>query len=121
MAEFIVNVGYLSDNKSNEKLTKIEIEGNKSKIISFETVQKMLNKFLTCDRVITKEHRCLKYNEEELAKKLNITLEELKRLKLPYFYKQMIYRITLPLVRLYCSTKWIDDENGKNNDFLKLI
>ncbi len=77
--------------------------------ISFWTVQKMLNKFLTCDRIVKKEERRLKYTEEELAGILNITSKELKRLKLPYFYKAMVSRINLPLISLFCSTKWANN------------
>lgn len=106
MSGSIVATRSLSGNRSNKESKKIEVENDKSKVISFGMVQKMINKFLTCDRVITKEARCLRYTEWELAEKLNITPKMLKSLKVPYVYKAMVSRITLPLVRLYCSTKW---------------
>jgi len=111
MTANIVVAGQLPGNKScnKEQLeTKTDAAGNQA--IKFLTVQKMINEFLTRDRVVMKEVRCVKYSEWELAEKLNITPKALKSLKLPYVYKSMVSRITLPLVRLYCSTGWVDDE-----------
>jgi len=83
---------------------------NRNKNISFLTAQQMINKFLTYDRIVTKKVKCLKYTKIELAEKLNLTPKSLDKLKLPYFYRSMASRITLPLVRLYCATGWVEDE-----------
>ena len=50
------------------------------------------------------------YTKEELAKKLNITSEKLDRLKFPDFYEKMVSEISLPLISLYCATKFTDGE-----------
>jgi hypothetical protein len=99
------------NNDENKNKLETKIDGRIHKNINFLTVQKMINRFLTRDRVVKKEIRCLKYTEWELAEKLNITPEALKRLKLPCFYKATIRRVILPLVCLYCSTKWADGED----------
>jgi hypothetical protein len=105
-----LSAGQSPGNRSNEERSKIEIKIGKNKTIGFLVAQKMLNKFLTCDRIITKEERCLRYSEEELAKKLNITVDGAKRLNFPCFYKAMASKIKTPLIHLYCSTKWADGE-----------
>jgi len=105
-----LSAGQSPGNRSNEEPSKTEIGNGRNKTISFLVAQKMLNKFLACDRIITKEERCLRYDEEGLAKILNITPKALKRLKFPCFYRAMVSRMNLPLVRLYCSTKWADGE-----------
>ena len=99
-----------NDRSGNKEKLETKIDGGIHKNINFLTVQKMINRFLIRDRIVMKEVRCLKYTERELAEKLNITPKTLKKLKLQCFYKATISRVTLPLVRLYCSTKWADGE-----------
>lgn len=102
-----------SDEVGNREKLETKIDVNVTRInrtINFLTVQKMINRFLTCDRMVMKEVRCLRYTEWELAEKLNIAPKTLKKLKLPWFYKATIRRVILSLVRLYCSTKWVDGE-----------
>jgi hypothetical protein len=50
------------------------------------------------------------YAKEELAKKLGITPEELEKLKFSDFYEKMVTKISLPLNRLYCATKFTNSE-----------
>ena len=50
------------------------------------------------------------FTKEELAEKLDISLEELDRLKLPSFYKGIAHKISLPLIILYRATKFADGE-----------
>lgn len=118
MSELIVIARYSPGNsKYNKEQSEIKNEDDGNKTINFCTVQKMLNKFLTCDRIVTKEEKRLKYTEKELAELLNITPKALKRLRLPYHYKAMVSRINLPLIHLYCSTKWADAQCKINNGF----
>ena len=109
MAKISVIVGQLSGNSGNSK-NQSETKTNIGRTISFLTVQKMIYRFLTCDRIIKVEVKRPKYTKYELAEKLNLSEQELKKLRLPYFCRAVISKINLPLVRLYCSTKWVDDE-----------
>jgi hypothetical protein len=65
------------------------------------------------DRFETKEIRVLKYTKEVLAKKIGITVEELDKCRRDYFCKNVSKKILLPVVALYCSTKWVEDESLK--------
>lgn len=56
------------------------------------------------------EVRVEPYAKSELAKNLSITLGELEKLKLLDFYSKMVNKISLPLVTLYCATKFVDGE-----------
>ena len=107
MTKRIVTAGQAPGNDREQTEIKVnDRNGN----IGFSTTQQMINKFLTYDRIAIKKVRCLKYTKIELAEKLNLTPKSLDKLKLPYFYKSMVSRITLPLVRLYCATGWVEDE-----------
>jgi hypothetical protein len=88
----------------NDK-NKLKYEG----ALDFLVAQKMIRKFLSGNRIETREIRVLKYTKEELATRLGITVEELYKCKRSYFYKKISMRILLPLVALYCSTKWVED------------
>lgn len=105
--------------KRNYVKTQLEVkdecgERQKKSGLSFLTVQKMIKRFLTCDRIVTKKVRCRKLTERELAKKLSISLSELK-----VFVESATFarrrgisgEITPPLVKLYCSTKWAKSEH----------
>jgi hypothetical protein len=112
MTSRIVTAGKAPGNNSsncNNKREQTEIKTyDRNKNIGFSTAQQMINRFLTHDRIVTKKVRDLKYTKWELAEKLNITPKFLDKLNLPDFYKNAANRITLPLVRLYCSTQWED-------------
>ena len=56
------------------------------------------------------EVRVRPFTKGELAEKLGISLKELYELKRPSFYESMANKISLPLIRLYCSTKFVDGE-----------
>jgi len=93
--------------------------------LNFKTAQKMIYRFLTEDRIKTglDEGRGINHHESnnklvvkvgpytknELAEKLNISLKEFGKLKFPYFYHIMASKISLPLVRLYCATKFVGE------------
>jgi hypothetical protein len=91
--------------------------------LKFKTAQKMIRKFLTCERIKTdldegrikginlnneSEIKINAYTKNELAKKLGITQEELEKFKSRIFYENMASKISLPLIRLYCSAKFVD-------------
>ena len=107
---------------SNGRITARQLSGN----LNFSTAQKMIHRLLTNDRIKTEldegrvrslgscdDKPVIKtgaFTKKELAQKLSITLEELKKLGLPYFYRRMAVKISVPLVSLYCSTKFADGE-----------
>jgi hypothetical protein len=77
----------------------------------------MIDRLLTIDRLEKKkgrvdkvELRCTKYTKAELSQKLGITPKELDRLKLPRFYNSMVNKVALPLIALYCLTKFVTGE-----------
>ncbi len=77
--------------------------------LSFLVAQKIIKQFLTCDRVVTVEVRRRKFTKRELAEKLSISQAELEVFIKPSckaFYKKSAGKISLPLVKLYCNTKW---------------
>jgi hypothetical protein len=129
MSAFSLTTKYLSgNNKRNKEQPKngtgeqlqseTKKESNKNKNLKFSTAQGMIFKLLTTDRLekesprcrTTKEYRCTKYTKEELAQKLGITHQELEKLKIPYFYRRVANKISLPLISLYCATKWVNEE-----------
>ena len=102
----------------------------KSCNLKFSTMQKMIRRLLTQDRIKTEldegsviNHyesknkpmvRVKAYTKAELVRKLNISLEEFEKLKSPGSYRSMIDKISLSLIRLYCATKFVDDEHIGN-------
>lgn len=97
--------------------------GHSSGNVRFLTAQKMIHRLLACDRIKTEEGKirahetCDKpeikigaFTKNELAKKLGISVRELEKLKYPDFYKSKARKISLPLSRLYCATKFADGE-----------
>jgi len=93
--------------------------------LNFSTAQKLIHRLLTCERIKTDlddgkirglglsnkpEIKIGAYTESELAEKLGIKPKELEKLKSPYFYEKMANKISLPLIRLYCSSKFVDGE-----------
>ncbi len=106
---------------ANEIVTASQSSGN----LNFKTAQKIIYRFLTEERIKTAldDGRCINpallnelkiimkpYTKEELAKKLGIMPEELDKLKFPDFYEEMVSKISLPLTRLYCSTKFVGNK-----------
>lgn len=104
------------------------IAGQSSGNLNFATAQKIIHRFLTEERIKTAlddgrvinpalcnepKTRVRAYTVEELAKKLDMTPEELEELKFLYFYEKMANKISLPLIRLYCATKFA---NGEHTD-----
>jgi len=103
------------------------IARRKSCNLNFSTVQKMIHKLLTQERIkteldegrVSSRHRLYDdklevkirvYTKGELAKKLGISFKELERLKSSSFYRGIASKISLPLIRLYCATKFVDGE-----------
>jgi hypothetical protein len=102
------------------------ITGQSSGNLNFKTAQKMIHKLLTCERIKTDldegrikgiklnnefEVKIKVYTKEELAKKLGITQEEFEKLKSRTFYENMANKISLPLIRLYCATKFVNEKH----------
>ena len=48
--------------------------------------------------------------KEKLAEKLGISSEDFIKLKSPGSYRSIATKISLPLIRIYCATKFIDGE-----------
>lgn len=63
--------------------------------LSIEVIQKMLNKFLTEKNI----------SKEKLAEALGISIKELDDLR-GNQNTSLISKINLPLIELYCETKW---------------
>ncbi len=94
---------YAGQESGNNRSGEISRDGK----IGFAVSQKMINKFLNYDRIEKIEVIRPRYTKEELAKKLNISTEELEELMGEYVYKNMAVKISWSLAGLYCSTKWI--------------
>ncbi len=99
------------------------IDGRSSGNLNFKTAQKIIHQLLTQNRIKTAPDdsrvinsaicdepgvRAKEYTKKELAEKLGITQGELEKLKSPYFCEKIANRIFLPLIRLYCATKFVD-------------
>lgn len=94
--------------------------------VSFSTAQKMIHRLLNHDRIKTdldegrirglgscSDKPVIKvraFTKEELTEKLGISLEELEKLKSLNFYEGMVNKISPPLIRLYCATKFVGGE-----------
>ena len=90
--------------------------------LSFSTAQKVIDKLLTNNRLKTDlddgiiegvvidagKVKLPPFTKEELIKKLGITSKNFDNLKLLKHRRKIIKKITLPLVRLYCATKFVD-------------
>lgn len=106
---------------SSDSLTARQSSGN----LNFRTAQKMIYRLLTQYRIKTDldegrtrglglcdepEVKVEALTKEGLAGKLGINPEELEKLKSLDFYESTASRISLPLIRLYCATKFVDGE-----------
>jgi len=106
VSEDILYAGQCSSNRKKKK-------SKYSEQLNFLVAQKMVWKFLSIDRIEIQEVKVVRYTKTELAVKLGITVEELDKARKSYFYKNIASKISLPLVELYCSTKWVNDNNAK--------
>jgi hypothetical protein len=101
------------------------IAGQSSGNLNFETAQKIIHRFLTHDRIKTEldegrsidyvsknkpETKVRSFTKEELAEKLGISPKDLDDLKSSNSYDRIASKISLPLIRLYCATKFADDK-----------
>ena len=95
----ISNNGYeskLSASKNEGVSFKAKLSKNKANYLSVETIRKMILRFLS-EKQIPKQ---------KLAAALGITEKSLLRICLSRFSVALIAKINLPLVRLYCKTKF---------------
>jgi hypothetical protein len=97
--------------------------------LNFSTAQKIIYRLLNHERIKTDldegrikglgtidnkpTAKVAAYTKKEIAEKLGLTLEELDSLKSPNFYENIINKISLYLIRLYCSTKFTNGEYGE--------
>ena len=82
-----------------------------TKYLSFSVTQKIIHQLLTCKRAVQVAELHPQFTIEELSEKLNIKPAQLRRLYTSrVFHKQLISKINLSLVKLYCSTKLQDAE-----------
>lgn len=105
------------DNLESNLFSDSKEEQKKRDTLGFLNAQEIINKFLSVDRIEIKNAEEIilpKYTKNELAMKLGITVEELDKARQNKFYEQVSSKIILPLVTLYCSTKWVKD-NGSND------
>ncbi|EKE00850.1 MAG: hypothetical protein ACD_21C00265G0004 [uncultured bacterium] len=97
--------------------------------LGYLTAKKMIHGLLTCDTIYIEEGKARAHKKssdkweikipaltkEELSVKLGITPKEINRLKRsPNFYNSIINKISLPLIKLYCSVKFADSEYKGN-------
>lgn len=70
----------------------------------------MIEELLTRDRVILIPTKIPGFTVSELARELNITTSELAKLRVLscWYSKEAAWRINLPLISLYCSTKFYE-------------
>lgn len=64
--------------------------------LQLQTVQKMLNRF------VVEKHLSI----DEISHRLNIDTHKLRRLS-TITYKHLASEICLPIIKLYCKTKWV--------------
>jgi len=74
------------------KLTK-----KNNSYLSVNTIQKMVKRFLTEKKM----------SKEKLARALAITIGDLERIFSQGNLSKLIPKINLPLIKLYCKTKWM--------------
>ena len=107
MTKRIVTTSQLSGNGVDNRSDK-----TRTQHLSFRTAQKMIRRFLSCDRIIAAEILDKKLTIQELAKKLSVNPLELEQFTIPISsssYRKTSGKIALPLIKLYCNTKWAED------------
>lgn len=123
MTEDIIAVSPFSGNKEDEE-KKENGPKNNNRSTSFECIsfqsgayrfvkssnaRLMIERLLTQERVILVPTKVANFTVLELAKELEIMPLELERLyRSAWYCKKIMGRINLPLVKLYCSTKFYD-------------
>ena len=83
-----------------------------AKPIGFSSTHKIIHRLLTCERIAHKTVIYPRFTRAELSSKLNITPKQLRLLQVSQlFHKQIIRKINLSLVKLYCITKLQDSSD----------
>ncbi|CAL7964081.1 hypothetical protein GAMM_60193 [Gammaproteobacteria bacterium] len=74
----------------------LNLTKKKNSYLSMNTIQKMVQRFLTEKKM----------SKEKLARTLAITVRDLERIFSQDDLSRLISKVNLPLIRLYCKTKW---------------
>jgi hypothetical protein len=79
--------------------------------LSFITAQKMIDKLLLCERIEKDiiDYKAEPYNKQQLSKKLFLSTKQLGEFGDEDFYKRYSRKISLPLIKLFCATKFYED------------
>ena len=103
-----------SNNYSIDPQSGIVAEGIKSRNshLGFCSATKIINQFLSCNRVVFLPHIVSKFTEAELATKLNISITQLRLIRqLPASYQKVAKHVGILLIDLYCNTKFQQPES----------
>lgn len=75
--------------------------------LTFSSFKKLISELLSYKRISyeIKEIKEDPYREEDLSRKLGLTITEFERIKNINGYRFFAKKITLPLASIYCSTK----------------
>lgn len=91
---------------TNQEHQSVEISNeNSNSYLDINVIRKIINEFLTFDRVGRSGIIIPKYTKEELATALEISVNNLEELISCEEGGLLIPKINLPLIKLYCSTK----------------
>ena len=81
--------------------------------LSFETAQKMIAKLLTCSRIIKNvnvhEYKEKPYTKNQLAARLFLSPKQISELAYEDFYTRNCEMLSLPLIKLFCATKFYEE------------
>ena len=102
----------LVENSHDQPQNKTQCETNNGidihrdgKYLHFVSAQKIIHLLLSHNRIVLRPHVIPKLTAFELSQTLNITTNQLKKLRnSSSFYKKMPKHVSLALVNLYCST-----------------
>ena len=82
--------------------------------LAFKTSQNMIDKLLTCPRIARNvnvyEYKDRPYTKKDLAKKLLLSIKQIDELGDEKFYTRYCEKISLPLIKLFCATKFYEDD-----------
>lgn len=116
MTSNIIAVPPFSGNKENQPKSKNQALSVKPSAyvnteigtpIKHSNVKEMIQRLLTCDRIIAVPTRVQSYTVLELAKELDITPLQIMQLRTSSWrHEKLAWRIRLPLITLYCGTKF---------------
>jgi hypothetical protein len=111
MTEHSLTAGQLSGNSNKQdkqnKQHRIasNYESTTAYYLSFSSVQEIIRRFLSYERIVSQPCVIPKFTKREIAKKLNISVKLLENLRTsPLFYKQIAGCVSFPLAKLYCGT-----------------